>query len=341
MRILLIANFETSFVMDDLAILSELGEARFWNTKVDGGMLQPGGAKLMELIASSDVVYGWFASLHLLGPAIMCRLTGVPLVVVSGGYDTARVPEIGYGNAGHAVKKLVSRPILKMASAIIVNSRFSVSDMLRFVPEAADKLYCLNHRINPQLPADADEAPARNPKLLVSVALLNRMNYRRKKMEFIKEIARAMPDYEVVHIGHVAPAMEEEFHHNMPENMKALGYVSDEELWQWYHRAHGLLIPSWHEGFGLTAAEAPAAGCIPFISGAGAQTEVTLGCGVVLPEDDVMRWKKAIEATQLFPEEKRKAMQQRMIDAYTGSHRKEGLRNILEAHCTSHPDLRP
>lgn len=338
MRILLIANFETSFVKDDLAILSELGETRFWNTDEDGGLLQPGGAKLMELIASSDVVYGWFASVHLLGPAIMCRLTGVPLVVVSGGYDAAHVPQIGYGNAGHAGKKIVSRSILKMASAIIVNSRFSVSDMLRFVPEAVDKLYCLSHRIRPQLPDDVAEAPARNPKLLLSVALLNRMNYRRKKMEFIKKIAREMPDYEVVHIGFVDPGMEEEFHHNMPENMRALGYVSDEELWKWYHRAHGLLIPSWHEGFGITAAEAPAAGCIPFISGAGAQTEVTRGFGVVLPQDDVMRWKKAIEATQQFPETKRKAMQQDMIDAYAGPHRKEGLQKILKAHCAGKPD---
>jgi glycosyltransferase involved in cell wall biosynthesis len=337
MRILLIANFETSFVMDDLAILSELGETRFWNTNAQGGLFQPGGAKLMELIASSDVVYGWFASVYLLGPAIMCRLIGVPLVVVSGGYDAAHVPEIGYGNAGHAIKKLVSRSILKRASAIIVNSRFSVSDMLRFMPEAVDRLYCLNHRIHPQLPDNEEEAPARNPKLLVSVALLNRMNYRRKKMEFIKEIARAMPDYEVVHIGLVDPGMEKAFHHDMPGNMRALGYVSDEELWQWYQRAHGLLIPSWHEGFGITAAEAPAAGCIPFISGAGAQSEVTLGFGVELPEDDVMRWKKAIEATQQFPEAKRKEMQQAMIDTYTGPQRKEGIRNILKSHCASQP----
>lgn len=330
MRILLIANLESTFVWDDASILAELGETTFWNTHEQGGLLNAGGPKLMELIAASDVVYGWFASIHLLGPALMCRLSGTPLVVVSGGYDSASVPEIRYGNAGHTFKKYVSKTILSIASAIIVNSQFSVRDLLQFMPEAEQKLHCINHRIHPRRPSEAGISVRRNPKLLLSVARLNPMNYRRKKIELIKEIARIMPDYQVVHIGLVDDAMVQELHHNMPENMSAMGYIPDEELWQWYHRAHGLLIPSWHEGFGLTAAEAPAAGCISFISGAGAQQEVTMGCAVEVSEDRPEAWKKAVERTQDFPEKKRREMQQKMIYAYTGSFRKAGIRQILD-----------
>lgn len=338
MRILLIANLESTFVQDDVALLSELGETTFWNTHEQGGMLQPGGSKLMEQIASADVVYGWFASLHLLGPAMMCRLTGTPLVVVSGGYDSASVPEIGYGNAGHALKKYISRSILQAASAIIVNSRFSVRDLLRFMPEAESRLYCFNHRIHPIRPAENQRSPQRNPKLLLSVARLNPMNYRRKKMELIKAVARQMPDYEIRHIGLVDEALRDGFHADMPENMKALGYLSDAELWQWYHKAHGLLIPSWHEGFGLTAAEAPAAGCIPFISGAGAQQEVTMGHGVLITDDTPERWKQAIKATAEFPDEKRRRMQQDMIQAYTGPARKEGIHKVLQTVLAKTPN---
>ena len=330
MRILLIANLESTFVKDDVAILSEIGETVFWNTHQQGGVLQPGGNKLMELIARADVVYGWFASAHLLGPAIMCRLTKTPLVVVSGGYDSASVPEIGYGNAGHTLKKYLSRTILSIASAIIVNSNFSVRDLLRFMPEAEDKLHCLKHRIHPPSAAHKDSFLSRDPKLLLSVARLNPMNYRRKKMELIKAVARIMPEYDVLHIGLVDHGLHETLYHEMPQNMRALGYIPDSELWQWYQKAHGLLIPSWHEGFGLTAAEAPAAGCIPFISGAGAQREVTLGCGVEIREDTPETWKKAVEATQNFPDEKRRLMQQKMRDAYTGAARKEGISRILE-----------
>ncbi|MFW6348355.1 MAG: hypothetical protein ACOC2C_07085, partial [Cyclonatronaceae bacterium] len=209
MRILLIANLESTFVQDDVAILSEIGETVFWNTHQQGGMLQPGGSKLMELIARADIVYGWFASAHLLGPAIMCRLTQTPLVVVSGGYDSASVPEIGYGNAGHRFKKYVSRIILSIASAIIVNSNFSVRDLLRFMPEAENKLYCIRHRIHPLLAAGGEKSLRRNPKLLLSVARLNPMNYRRKKMELIKAVARIMPEYEVLHIGLVDDALKD------------------------------------------------------------------------------------------------------------------------------------
>jgi alpha-1,3-rhamnosyl/mannosyltransferase len=42
--------------------------------------------------------------------------------------------------------------------------------------------------------------------------------------------------------------------------VRALGYVSDDELAQLYQNSFALLVPSWHEGFGLPLVEAMSAG---------------------------------------------------------------------------------
>lgn len=318
LRYLVVANMEATFVKDDVSILGELGDVRFWNTAIDG--IAP--PKLMQLVAEADIIYCWFASFHALLPILAASAFNKPVIVVSGGYDSAYVPEIGYGNAGHAFKKYLSGFLLDQASAIIVNSAFSAGDLLKFRPDAESKLFNIPHRINPKMPV---QKPDRQPKLLLTVARLNPMNYRRKKMELIKQIAAALPEYEVVHIGMTDDELTDQLHENMPPNMRSVGFVSDDELWMWYHRAGGLLVPSWHEGFGVTAAEAPAAGCLPFISGAGAQREVTQGYAVEIGTDEVSDWVNAIKSALPVPEERRIAMQKAMMESYTGDGRKSGI----------------
>lgn len=309
---------DATFVKDDVSILSEIGNVHFWNTAIDGFA----APKLMKLAADADIIYCWFASFHALIPVLTAAAFNKPVIVVSGGYDSADVPEIGYGNAGHAIKKHLSGFLLDRASAIIVNSAFSTGDLLKFRPAAESKLFNIPHRINPIIP---EPKPDRENNLLLTVARINPMNYRRKKMELIKKIAAELPEYEVVHIGMTDAELTDQLNENMPPNMRSVGYVSDDELWYWYHRAGGLIVPSWHEGFGVTAAEAPAAGCLPFISGAGAQPEVTQGYAVEIGTDEVSDWANAIQSALPVPDERRVAMQKAIIESYTGDVRKNGI----------------
>lgn len=321
---LVVANLDATFVKDDVEILSELGEVHFWNTS-EKGVAAP---ELMRLCAEVDVIYCWFASFHSFLPTVLGCFFRKPVIVVSGGYDSASVPEIGYGNAGHLFKKYVSGFVINMASAVIVNSVYSAKDMLRFKPAAEPRLHIIPHRINPVFPKPA---PDREEKLLLTVARLNPMNYRRKKMELIKRIGDALPEYTIIHIGKVDDELQEQFDKNMPANMSSLGFLSDEELWSWYHRAQALLVPSWHEGFGVTAAEAPAAGCLPFISGAGAQPEVTKGFAVEVKSDEVSDWVKAIQSSLPSTDEAREKMKRAMLDSYTGDVRKNGIMKAIRA----------
>jgi glycosyltransferase involved in cell wall biosynthesis len=73
-----------------------------------------------------------------------------------------------------------------------------------------------------------------------------------------------------------------------------LGFVPDEELAALYRRASLLAHPAVDEGFGLTPAEAMAAGTPVLVSRAGSLPEVVGQAGILLPPEDAAAWAAAI-----------------------------------------------
>lgn len=318
---LIVSNLRIFFVEDDLRIISEFTNADLWNT-AENGLIRPG---LIKKILNSDIIYCWFASLHSFFPALLARLTGKKLVVVSGGYDIANISDIRYGHAGHPVKRIISRTILNIADRVIVNSSSSAEELKQFFPEVVDKTDVILHRIDYK---DPEQLPERDEKLVITVMRMNSMNYARKKTGLMKEVARLLPDYRFVHIGKILDEAKPLFYNNLPENFESVGYVTDEELWQWYHKAGFLIAPSWHEGFGLTAVEALAAGCLPVISGTGAQEEVTKGEAVIIPSDDPQAWADKIRSME-FSQEERENRKQVIRNAYPKDKRPEEIERVF------------
>jgi glycosyltransferase involved in cell wall biosynthesis len=74
---------------------------------------------------------------------------------------------------------------------------------------------------------------------------------------------------------------------NLGEGIHQLGHVSDEELRRLYAHADCLAIPSLHEGFGLPAVEAMAAGTPVVAARVGALPEVTAGAAVLVDPYEV------------------------------------------------------
>jgi glycosyltransferase involved in cell wall biosynthesis len=70
------------------------------------------------------------------------------------------------------------------------------------------------------------------------------------------------------------------------DGARDLGYVPDDDLPALYAGARAFALPSLHEGFGLTALEAMAAGVPVVASGRGALPEVVTGAGLLVDPDD-------------------------------------------------------
>lgn len=329
-RVLIISNLEIFFIEDDVEIISEFADTTLWNTAEKGLF----NHQLVNEINRCDIIYCWFASIHSFLPALLAKLTNKKLIIVSGGYDTANISDINYGHAGHPVKKIISKTILSLADRIIVNSNHSKDDVLSFIPHVEPKLRVILHRIAYREP---HQLPERDEKLIITVIRLHSMNYIRKKVSLIKKVAEKMPDYTFVHIGHILEDAENLFYKNLPDNFQSIGFVPDDTLWNWYHKAGYLIAPSWHEGFGLTAVEALAGGCIPVISGSGAQQEVTLGLAHLIQSDDPETWAAELKSLEIDSEE-RERRKQVVQQTY---HKRKRPRKLLETFSEICPDLVP
>jgi glycosyltransferase involved in cell wall biosynthesis len=80
------------------------------------------------------------------------------------------------------------------------------------------------------------------------------------------------------------------------------GYVPDADRRAVYQGARMLVLPSWHEGFGLPALEAMALGVPVVASSRGALPEVVGDAGVLVSPDDARGLAAAIEALLASPE---------------------------------------
>ena len=88
MRLLYVYGRRSRFTDIDRDILA----GHFELTELGGRTLHAGSAA-----ARSDVVVIWFAGWHAILPATVGWLLRKPVVVITGGYDVANVPEAGYG----------------------------------------------------------------------------------------------------------------------------------------------------------------------------------------------------------------------------------------------------
>ena len=114
-RILFVYSRESSFISIDRAILGRRWELREWRQERPLVNLPA----LALAVWRSDLVFGWFASWHTFWPVTLAWLLRKPSVLVVGGVDTARMPEIGYGLQQRPFFRGLSRWVMRRASRLV------------------------------------------------------------------------------------------------------------------------------------------------------------------------------------------------------------------------------
>ena len=112
-RVLYVHSRKASFVAIDRDILAERYEVE--------DLYQPGRlpnpVKVIGGVLRADVVFGWFASWHTFFPVTLAWLLRKPSVMIVGGFDTANMPDIGYGYQQGGLRRWASRWIMRRATA--------------------------------------------------------------------------------------------------------------------------------------------------------------------------------------------------------------------------------
>jgi len=322
-RLLYVHSRKASFVAIDREILAERYEI------VD--YYQPGRwpnlARLLPALARCDGVVSWFASWHSFFPITLAWLARKPSVQIVGGFDTANMPEIGFGYQQGGLRRWASRWIMARASRLVTNSEYSRSEIAANTPFAPERVTVLHHGV-PDPFTDTDAAAPRE-RLALNVGAIDAGTLLQKGQLPFVEAARLLPDVRFVIAGKWLDDAVDRLRAIAPPNVELAGWVSDEELRDLYRRAAAYVQVSRHEGFGLAVAEAMLAGCVPVVRDVTAMPEVVGDAGVFAASQDPDDVAAAIQAALAAGPEAHVAARARIRDAFPLQLRRDGLLRVV------------
>ncbi|MGI9557714.1 MAG: glycosyltransferase, partial [Solirubrobacterales bacterium] len=234
--------------------------------------------ELLPKIRRCDVVFGWQASWHTLAALTMASALRRPSVLVIGGFDTAAVPEISYGNQLGFVRRHRARRTIARASRLITNSAYSQREIAENLGLPESRVRVVYHGL-----ADRFGSPREGrDRLALTVGVVYRENLLRKGHRPFVQAASKLPDVEFVLVGRREDDAGDELVREGGPNVKLTGWLDDAELDDYFRRAAVYVQASMHEGFGLSLAEAMLAGAVPVTTRAGALPEVVGDTGVTI-----------------------------------------------------------
>jgi glycosyltransferase involved in cell wall biosynthesis len=322
-RILYVHSRKASFVAIDREILAERYEIE--------DLYQPGRVpplwRVLRGVLRADLVFGWFASWHTFFPVTLAWLLRKPSVMIIGGFDTANMPDIGYGYQQGGLRQKASRWIMNRATRLVTNSEYSRGEIERNTPIPPERVTVLHHGV-PDPFGDLGGGPAKEP-LALTVGHLVRSTLEQKGHRPFVAAAASLPDVRFVFVGRWHDDAIEELRAIAGDNVEFTGWLSDEDLHAIYRRASVYVQASRHEGFGLAVAEGMLAGCVPVVMNVTAMPEVVGDAGILIDSQDPDAVAGAVrQALELGPDAGARA-RERILTAFPMENRRDGLLEIV------------
>jgi glycosyltransferase involved in cell wall biosynthesis len=321
-RLLYVHNSRASFVAIDRDILAGRYEVE--------DLYQPGRwpnpVKVVRGVLHADVVFGWFASWHTFFPITLAWLLRRPSVMIVGGFDTANMPDIGYGYQQGGLRAWASRWIMRRATRLATNSEYSLSEIERNTPIDRARVRVIPHGV----PDPVGEAPGSKEREALTVGAINRTTLVQKGQLPFVEAARLLPDVRFTFAGKWLDGSVERLRARAGDNVRFTGWLSDEDLHAAYRRAAVYVQASRHEGFGLAVAEAMLGGCVPVVMNVTAMPEVVGDAGVLIESQEPEAVADGVrQALELGPDAARRA-RERILSEFPMERRRDGILGVVE-----------
>jgi glycosyltransferase involved in cell wall biosynthesis len=320
------------YVAQDLATCRQIGEVRWARPVAYPGwrrVIGPRGwfpsREVFALIRWCDVAVQWFATMP--GPAFAARALRKPLLLVAGGYDTACMPECGYGLMIDLRTRLMVQATLNLATRVLAVSRFQLAEVRRWAPRArASYLY---HGCD----ADLFQPAACRDQRVVTVSRVS-YDWVRKGLEVFALTASHLPDIPFVILGPIdSPTAGARLKTIAPPNLTLLGAVPHEEVACYLSSSAVYAQLSLHESFCLALAEGMLSGCTAVVSGCGALPEVAGDCAYYARPNDPSSSAEAVRMALREPlgEPARRRIKEHFPVATRRRALKEGIHALADA----------
>ncbi len=319
LKILIVYNHDRSFVRKDIDLLKQHFDVKTYFYSREKSLF-----KLKKLVKWCDIVYCWFASYHCILPFLFANFYKKRKIVVVGGYDACSLP--GYGLFSTWKGRRLARYIYKNADKILVVDESLKKDILvNSKLKIAEKIKVLPTGYDPKrwYPAGKKE------KMVLTVCFVDENNWWRKGIDTFIKAAKLLPEIPFYVVGKIDESVKNRVE-NAPANVRFTGWVSDEELLQFYQKAKVYCQLSRYEGLPNVLCEAMLCECIPVGTRyCGIPTAIG-DTGFYVPYGDEKATAEATKKALEAPEELGKKARERIIKLFPHKMREEKLVKIIE-----------
>ena len=323
MRVLVVYYAEKStFIQRDIDILSKHFDVDEISIRKARDIIT-----LAKKVKNSDVIFVWFAGKHAGISVFLARWFRKKSIVVVGGYDVAKVPEINYGlwAVGSLWDKTLAKYALKNADAVISVSKSLVNNLRKYVNIKRKILV---------VPTGYDSSfwkPSHNEKedMVLTVALINREErIKLKGIDLFLKVAKNCPYLEFLIIG-VKNEMRGKIGKLIEsKNVKILPPLPPSELRKYYQKAKVFALLSLSEGLPNTLCEAMLCGCVPVVTNVGAMPNVVGEYGFIVNRNEQEICQAIKKAISLSPKLSKKA-REKIIREFSIGTREIALKDLI------------
>lgn len=316
---------KSAFIQSDIDLLSRHFVLRIVDIGSRTRSLRDMVGAFWELLRGAlwaDIVFCWFAERHTKWAVWIARVLRKPSVVVVGGYEVAKVPEIGHGSLLDPKKARMVKYVLERATAVLAVSEFSRQEILACSrPRRVEVLHngVDTERFRPMPPKE---------DLVVTVGVVSERTVRLKGIDAFVASAASVPDARFVVVGPCSEDVAEQLGQGAPKNVAFCGFVPHEELLGIYGKAKVYCQLSRYESFGVALVEAMSCECVPVVTACGALPEIVGDAGFLVPWGDVRSASRAIQQALRASDGKR--ARERARSMFSIEIRERGLVRIVD-----------
>ena len=323
-KILFVRPSKSSFIQRDLELLEEHFNVKVVDFIIHITNLSGTFRTLYQMLAGilwADVTFSWFAGLHAYCAVRLSRLFRKKSIVVVGGYEVAKVPEIGYGALLHPRSARRVKYVLDNANKILAVSEFNKKEILKYTDSKNIELVYNG--------VDHDKFKPKNERedLVITAGNPTKNTCKLKGIDTFVKASLAFPEFRFVVIGNY----DVDIHNCLKQiapSVEFTGALSQEEVASWFKKAKVYCQLSYRESFGMSLVEAMSCGCIPVISNRGALPEIVSNIGFIVDYGDVDGTIKAI-SNALNSSDKHEAVRER-AKTFSIIEREREIKRIVE-----------
>ena len=274
-------------------------------------------------IWTTHAILVWFADYHAFLPALYSKIWKKRMLLVEGGYDTASLPEIGYGSFISSFRSKFSRYAMKNTSLNLPVCDNIAKEVKERVPEAKIETLYTGYDPNVFTP----EGRKKNMVLTVGEGrTLQRIKI--KGIDHFIEVAKLLPQYKFVIIGLGDKAKQ--YLKDLPSNVKILAKMSPKELLEYYRKAKIYAQFSMREGLPNAVCEAMLCECIP-VGYKNGGIPVAIGeAGYLTDENTPEAGAKAIRSAMDDKKDTGRSARERIIEKFPLSNREKKLLEYIK-----------